>query len=130
MKKFLIIALSAVFVLGLAASAFAIHAEIPSETQAVVAKGETQITLGGSIRIRAEYLDTREYDDTDEWTDRSFYDQRVRLWVDAKVSDDVQGFIMLESEEDSSRDSWVWGRDSDNAVGVYPEGNSKKEASA
>jgi len=37
------------FVLSFAASAFAIHAEIPAESQAVVGKGTTQITLGGEL---------------------------------------------------------------------------------
>ena len=39
-------------VLGLAATAFAIHAEIPAETQAVVSAANIQITLGGEIRTR------------------------------------------------------------------------------
>jgi len=39
MKKYLALALGVLFTLGFAASAFAIHAEIPAETQAVVAKG-------------------------------------------------------------------------------------------
>ena len=47
MKKFLAIILGTIFVLSFAATAFAIHAEIPSETQAVVAKGTTQITIDG-----------------------------------------------------------------------------------
>jgi hypothetical protein len=124
LKKFLIIALSAVFVLGLAASAFAIHAEIPSETQAVVAKGETQITLGGSIRVRGEIRDA----DFTETTDTlSWYDQRVRLSVAAKVSDDVSGLVVLETsdqERKPSADGWQWGAN-DAATGVYWKGNAK-----
>ena len=54
MKKYLAILLGAVFVLGFAASAFAIHAEIPAETQAVVSKGATQINIGGDLRFRGE----------------------------------------------------------------------------
>ncbi|OGW24029.1 MAG: hypothetical protein A2X59_09890 [Nitrospirae bacterium GWC2_42_7] len=57
MKKILLIVLASIMVLGFAASAFAIHAEIPSETQAVVAKGGTQITLGGELRVRGWYTD-------------------------------------------------------------------------
>ena len=57
MKKILAIILGTILVLGFAASAFAIHAEIPSETQSVVAKGSTQITLGGELRARGWYLD-------------------------------------------------------------------------
>lgn len=57
MKKYFVITLSLILVLGFAASALAIHAEIPSETQAVVSKGSTQITLGGELRMRGWYTD-------------------------------------------------------------------------
>lgn len=57
MKRFLAVFASLMLVLGFAASAFAIHAEIPSDTQAVVAKGTTQITLGGELRFRGWYTD-------------------------------------------------------------------------
>src|SRR4030042_2228903 len=57
LKKYLALILGVLFVLSFAASAFAIHAEIPSETQAAVAKGSTQITLGGEIRVRGWYRD-------------------------------------------------------------------------
>ena len=57
LKKYLALILGVLFVLSFAASAFAIHAEIPSETQAVVATGSTQITLGGEIRTRGWWQD-------------------------------------------------------------------------
>jgi hypothetical protein len=57
LKKYLALMLGVLFVLSFAASAFAIHAEIPSETQAVVAKGGTQITLGGELRTRGWWKD-------------------------------------------------------------------------
>ncbi len=55
MKRFLAVFAGLMLLLGFAVSAFAIHAEIPSETQAVVAKGTTQITLGGELRFRGWY---------------------------------------------------------------------------
>src|SRR5512135_638050 len=63
LKKFLAVILGALFVLSFAASAFAIHAEIPSDTQAVVAPGATQITLGGELRVRGWYTDNIGHDD-------------------------------------------------------------------
>jgi len=131
LKKFLAIAISVVFLLGFAASAFALHAEIPSETQAAVAMGNTQITLGGSIRVRGEYLDNDFYDDNLVTNDRSFWDQRVRLSLDAKVNDNVRGFVMLESTNgyseynDAESDTWIWGRSGNGASGVYTVGNGK-----
>jgi hypothetical protein len=141
LKKFLVIALSAVFVLGFAASAFAIHAEIPSETQAVVAMGGTQITLGGSIRVRGELRGDTKYDDANDSDDKAAWDQRVRLSVDAKVSDNVQGFVMVEAgslDLDEGffgvlhdNDVYTWGGtpgvfDPNAASGLYPFGNGKR----
>jgi hypothetical protein len=121
----LAIVISTLFVLGLACSAFAIHAEIPSETQAVVAKGETQITLGGSIRVRGEARNnTADFND-DGVDHRSAYDQRVRLSLDAKVSDNVQGFVQLEAGNGDTADTWTWG-DANGATGVYGKGNAKR----
>ncbi|MEK6652080.1 MAG: hypothetical protein AABY50_04020, partial [Nitrospirota bacterium] len=56
MKKYLVLVLGMLFILGFTASAFAIHSEIPSETQAIVAKGTTQVTMGGELRVRGWYL--------------------------------------------------------------------------
>ncbi len=98
MKKYLAIIFSFLFVLGLTTSAFAIHAEIPSETQAVVAKGATQITLGGSIRARGEI---REIDFNDDTTKLSHMDLRVRLSVAAKVTENTTGLVEIQSSADS-----------------------------
>ncbi len=147
MKKFLAIAISAIFLLGFAASAFAIHAEIPSETQAVVAKGETQITLGGSIRARGEVIENIYYDeDINDFTeaelgfdfngdgdladsfksDKAAWDQRVRLSMDARVADNVQGFVMLEAGNGDTADNWTWGESGNGATGVYTFGNAHR----
>jgi hypothetical protein len=129
LKKFLVIALSAVFVLGFAASAFAIHAEIPSETQAVVAMGGTQITLGGSIRVRGELQGDTLYGSAfaNSTDDKAAWDQRVRLSVDAKVSDNVQGFVMVEAGNGDTSDTWTWGDSDNGATGVYYPGNGKPD---
>src|SRR5512139_2178685 len=89
LKKFLAIILGAIFVLSFAASAFAIHAEIPSETQAVVAKGATQITIDGEIRSRGWYQKNIAGNNSTQGlphdtTSEAWYDQRIRLSVDAK----------------------------------------------
>ncbi len=121
MKKFLAVMLGALFVLSFAASAFAIHAEIPSETQAVVAAGATQITLGGELRVRGWYFDNiNSVGEPVKSDSAAWYDERVRLSLDAKVSPNVEGFVQLESnsgENDahpfsstSTQDKWVWGQ--------------------
>ncbi|MGC2064584.1 MAG: alginate export family protein [Thermodesulfovibrionales bacterium] len=97
MKKFLAIILGALFVMSFAASAFAIHAEIPSETQAIVAAGSTQITLGGEIRTRGWYQKNIVAGAPTASPSGAWYDERVRLSIDAKVSPEVQGYVQLES---------------------------------
>ena len=97
MKKYLAIILGAVFVLGFAASAFAIHAEIPAETQAVVAKGATQISIGGDIRMRGEMTGNTTDFNKDTPDHKEFYNGRVRLSVDAKVTPNTEGLVMIEA---------------------------------
>ena len=123
MKKFLALVLGVLFVLSFAASAFAIHAEIPSETQAVVSAQDIQITLGGEIRVRGWWTDKinpvdvdgfsltlpmKSLDTTVNSDNKSWYDQRVRLSMDAKVSPNVEGFVMLETGS-GQEDTYNWG---------------------
>jgi hypothetical protein len=126
MKKYLVLVLSLLLVFGFAASAFAVHAEIPSETQAVVAKGTTQITLGGELRFRGWWTDNitksgtnflpfssseiGDNDSTDSW-----YDSRVRLSIQADVTKNTTGFVQLETSTESggtlgrTSDTYTWG---------------------
>jgi outer membrane protein W len=108
LKKYLALILGVLFVLSFAASAFAIHAEIPSETQAVVAKGGTQITLGGEIRVRGWYRDNIDADLPFSTQSQAYTDQRVRLAVDAAVSPNIKGYVMLETGSGTS-DVYTWG---------------------
>jgi len=111
LKKFLAIILGAIFVLSFAASAFAIHAEIPSETQAVVAKGGTQITIDGELRSRGWYEKNVAGAQGDPVSTKSgaWYDQRIRLAVDAKVTPNVEGYVQLESGSGNTSDLVTWG---------------------
>lgn len=114
------------FVLGFAATSFAIHAEIPSETQAVIAKGSTQITLGGEIRVRGEFKQNINDFNSDKVDRESFWDQRVRFSVEAKVTPNTIGFIQLESGNADNTDNVTWGKyEADGATGSYPIGNAK-----
>jgi hypothetical protein len=133
LKKIFAIVLAALFVLSFAASAFAIHAEIPSETQAVVGAGTTQITLGGELRVRGWYTDNvfPILGDLNflnlfggggvtglplDAPSSAWYDERVRLSLDAKVSPNVEGMVQLETSNTNTEnlngphaDSYTWG---------------------
>jgi predicted porin len=124
-RKYLAILLGAVFILGFAASAFAIHAEIPADTQAVVTKG-VQVTIGGDIRARGELQqNTLDFDD-DKGDHYAAYDQRIRLWVDAQVTPNTKGLIMIEGAEGKASTGWNWGSDTNGSKGVYLKGDAKR----
>jgi len=131
MKKYLALALGVIFTLGFAASAFAIHAEIPAETQAVVTKGSTQVTLGGELRFRGEYksnvADFNDNNATGVSDDRTAaYDGRVRLRIEAATSKNTMGVIHLESGSNTS-DTYTGGSSADSEnKGIYGEGNGKR----
>lgn len=86
-------------VFGFAASAFAMHADIPSETTAAIAQGSTQITLSGQIRVRYDWEHVG-FNSNDNQTEKAYMDERIRLGVLAVLSPNTTGFIELSSEAD------------------------------
>ncbi len=125
MKKYLVILLGAVFVLCFAASAFAIHAEIPAETQAVVTKG-VQVTIGGDIRIRGEFDNNVNTFDDNTADHTSFYDERIRLNVNAQVTPNTVGYIEIEGTNGPTSTGYTWGSPDSGSKGVYFYGDAKR----
>ncbi|MEJ2254297.1 MAG: hypothetical protein P8Y75_08015, partial [Nitrospirota bacterium] len=126
MKRFFVLALSILFVLGLGVQAYAIHAEIPAETQAAVAVGQTQITLGGSIRVRGEITDNTHTFDDDTNDHAAYYDERIRLSTDAKLSENLEGLVELELANGPTSTAYKWGTGGSGAAGVYTQGAAKR----
>ena len=130
MKKYASILAVFVLLLGFAAMAGAAPAEIPSDTTAVIAKGKTQITLGGELRFRGYYWKNKNVKD-ENWygpsgsSNESGYDYRVRLGLEAKVTPNTTGYIEFESGDETS-DNVRWGSASGGARGVYRFGNTKE----
>ena len=113
MKKFIVLAIGFLALFGFAASAFAIHAEIPAESQAVVAKGSVQLTISGDLRVRG-WLEKNISGFSGffpggmlDGQNQTYYDERVRLAVDA-TQGNVSGRIHLESG-DANSDVFKWG---------------------
>lgn len=99
-------------VFGFAGSAFAIHLDIPSDDSTpVVSAGTASLTISGEIRARYDF---RHVSFNNNTPDTAFFDQRVRLGFEAKLSPNTKGFIQLETDAgdtalSSAPDSVVWG---------------------
>jgi len=124
LKKYIALALGLLFILGFTATAFAIHIpELPPDEQIVTAKG-AEISLGGRMMVRGWYFNDATFinsarnavpgdiaqdvnaDDSALWT------TNISLTLDAKVADNVQGFIELEvsNGENDQSGLYVWGQ--------------------
>jgi len=122
-----------VFILGLTALSYAVVAEIPSDTTAVLAKGQTKITLGGDIRFRGFAIENREVLDKESYPkgtssltpNRNYMDYRVQLRLKAELSPNTTGFIMLQSGE-ADNPNVTWGSQQGGARGAYQAGNTKE----
>ena len=126
MKKYASILAVLVLLLGVAALSYAAPAEIPSDTTAVIAKGKTQITLGGDLRFRGFYGKNLRVREDDTYPDnQANYDYRVRLSLEAKVSPNTTGFVELESGTFTA-DNVTWGSQNGGARGFYDLGNTKE----
>jgi len=127
-KKYLAVATAVVFLLGFAAASFAIHAEIPAETQAVVAKSQTQITIGGEVRIRGEFRDNIRDFNKDKVDHDGYWDERFRLSVEAKVTPNTMAKFTLQSGNADNADNMTWGeyQPGPGAKGSYNFGNGNK----
>lgn len=133
MKKLLVFAV-ALLALGFAANSFAIQAEIPADTTAVVAKGKTQITIGGEIRLRGQVSDNNgdfNRHQTNESgpfgkNERMLYDYRYRLDVKAQVSPNTIGFLRFEASGPTADDAvGVWGTGPMDGRGSFQYGDMR-----
>lgn len=124
MKKCLALILGAVFVLGFAASAFAIHAEIPEGSTAMIAKGGTTVTLGGYLQMRG-WARNNTFDLNDDTPDhQAWLETRVVLSLNAKVTPNTQIQITLRDTKNSNGDDdMTWGAvTGGDSRGIFREG--------
>ena len=102
MRKYLALVLGVLFILSLTAIAFA--------------EDKTEVTLGGKILARGWYLSNVSSSFLPQKGDAdTFYSTNVNLMVDAKVSDNVRGFLEIETASDGSHNSglYYWGSNYD-----------------
>lgn len=120
MKKYLAVLLGVLFILSFSATAFAIHEEMPPE-EAVVTQGPAKITLGGKLIFRGWYF--HNVDDLSLPThpalgsrSEAIYTTNAYLTVDAKISDNLRGYMELETSGGGNNNSGVlyWGTGSTN----------------
>jgi hypothetical protein len=106
-RKYLAIVLGVLFILSFTATAFAIH-----ETgEPAISKG-AQIVLGGKILVRGWYFDNASSSYLPTSTDsQAMYSTNANIMIDANVSDNVRGFMELETSSGDNPDSglYYWG---------------------
>jgi len=92
-RKYLAIVLGVLFILSFTATAFAIH-----ETgEPAISKG-AQIILGGKILVRGWYFDNVNSSALPTSTQsQAMYSTNANIMIDANVSDNVRGFMELET---------------------------------
>jgi len=112
-KKYLAVLLGALFIFGVTTTAFAIHEPaVPELENAVVSQGPSKITLGGKMLLRGWYFDNINSSALPASTgSQALYTTNVYLTVDAKIADNLQAMIELESAGGSNPNSGVyyWG---------------------
>jgi len=146
-KKYVSILAVFILLLGFAALSYSAPAEIPSDTTAAVAKGKTQITLGGELQVRGSMgKNTAVGEGTNKtgfprnvvksdssWGcvgTCSFYDYLVKLNIEAKLSPNTTGFVELVSGDRANLNYVPFGINaggtSSGARGAYQVGNTKE----
>jgi len=111
MKKILAVLCGVIFLLSFTVTAFAIHEEMPPD-EAIVAKGPAKITIGGKIIVRGWYfhdVDENALPAVPTLGDKSeaLYTTNAYLTVDAKVTDNIRGYMELETSSRESNNSGV-----------------------
>jgi hypothetical protein len=101
-RKYLALVLGVLLIFSLAATASA--------------EDKTDITIGGKILVRGWYFDNvtgvnGSNEVPSDSQSHAFWSTNVNLMVDAKVSDNVRGFIELETARGEGQNSglWYWG---------------------
>jgi len=128
MNKPIVGVLSTAFLLGMTASAYAVHVEAPPETTPVVAMGNVKVTLDGNVRMRGYIQQDTVKDNKNDATslDITGYDGRVELGTKIQAGDGATGYIKLQTGTASS-DVYGWG--SDNGAGLMTGGSKPTNGS-
>jgi hypothetical protein len=129
LRKYLALALGLLFILSFTATAFAIHIpELPPDEQIVTAKG-ADISLGGRIMVRGWYFSNAAFEgalgestsnvtavpgnitEEVEPDDVALWTTNLSLTLDAKVAENVEGFVELEIAQGGNEQSglYIWG---------------------
>lgn len=64
---------------------------------AVVADGLAQTTVGGSIDVRGRWRENNNDLNKDEYGSTAMWEQKVNLWIDAKIAEGLSGYVELQT---------------------------------
>jgi hypothetical protein len=128
MKKYLVVLLSLLFVMGISSAVFA--SDVPL-SEGLDIKG-LKVTFGGEIEIEGiandNLMDQKDTQDAAGQPDlddsNEFYEQEVRVHFKAEVNENTAGYVEIETGS-STADHYEWGCDMSGATGTYKKGNCK-----
>jgi len=78
-QQFLFAAISVLFALSIAAESFA------------------ETTVGGTIDVRGRWRENNNDLNKDEYGSTAYWEQKVNLWVDAKIAEGLKGYVELQT---------------------------------
>lgn len=87
-QQFLFAVISVLFALSIAAESFA------------------ATEVGGSIDVRGRWRENNNDLNKDEYGDTAFWEEKVNLWVDAKITEGLKGYVELQSDGPDGFTTW------------------------
>ena len=87
-QQFLFAAISVLFALSIAAESFA------------------ETTVGGTIDVRGRWRDNNDDLNKDNSGSTALWEQKVNLWIDAKIAEGLKGYVELQSRGADGFQTW------------------------
>lgn len=70
------------------------------------AESNAETTVGGTIDVRGRWRENNNDVNKDLYGSTAYWDQKVNVWVDAKVAEGLKGYIELQSDGSKGWQNW------------------------
>ncbi|MFZ3089349.1 MAG: hypothetical protein WA240_01895 [Nitrospirota bacterium] len=83
---------------------------------AVAADTFAETTVGGTIDVRGRWRENDNDLNKDEYGSTAFWEEKVNLWVDAKIAEGLKGYVELQSDGSDGFTAWGTSRPTSTAA--------------